>query len=124
MSHGRRTAAAEPGRCPMTKRQSMNVIGATLAWLSAVAAALLFARAWRAWRWHHRGAGEHAARAEYARIRRECPDTAEARLAEADFIRYSVGLRPGAARYLIAALAMLLIALPASCTLMADWPWD
>lgn len=100
------------------------MIGTTLIWLSATAAAFLLLLAWRAWRWHHRGVGERSARLEYTRIRRERPDTAEARLPEAEFVRYRVSMRPGALRYVLAALLLLLIGLPASCALMAGWPWD
>lgn len=102
----------------------MALMGAMLAWISAVAAALLLVQAWRTWCWHHHGAGERAARAAYVRIKREYPDTAEARLPEAEFVRYHVSLRPGALRYLIAALLLLLIGLPAACALMQGWPWE
>ncbi len=83
---------------------------------------VLVTQCWRAYLWHHRGAGERKARVEYARIRREQTDTAEARLPEAECIRYYVDLRPGIARYLIATLLLLLTRLPTSCTLMAGWP--
>jgi hypothetical protein len=65
--------------------------------------------------------GEREARLEHARIRREQPDTAEARLSEAEFVRYRVASRPGAAPFLVAALLLLLIGLPASYALLAAW---
>lgn len=100
------------------------MIGAWLMLLCVAAVLFLIAESWRAHAWHHRGMGERKARAEYARIKREQPDTAEARLPEAEFVRYYVGLRPGATRYVIATLVLALIGLPASCALMADWPWN
>lgn len=102
----------------------MEAIGAALAWLTAITAAGLLMQAWRAWRWHHRGAGARVARLDYARIRRDRPDTAEARLSEAEFVRYRVSLRPGAPRYVLAAVVVLLIGLPAAWALMVGWPWD
>jgi len=103
------------------------MIGKWLMLLCVAGVLVLVTQCWRAYLWHHRGAGagagERKARAEYAWIRREQPDTAEARLPEAEFIRYYVDLRPGIARYLIATL-LLLIGLSASCVLMAGWPWD
>jgi hypothetical protein len=93
--------------------------------LGCVATSLLLGvQAWRAWVWHHRGGGERLAHLEYARVRRERADTAEARLTEAEFVRYYVDSRAGATRYVIAALLLLLIGLPACGALMAGWPWN
>lgn len=93
--------------------------------LACVAAVLfLITESWRAHAWHHRGVGARKALVEYARIQREQPDIAEARLPEAEFVRYYVDLRPGIARYVIAALLLVLVGLPASCVLMAGWPLD
>lgn len=64
--------------------------------------------------WHHRGVGESKAHSEYARIRRAFPDCAEARLAEHEFVRRYVSLKPGVAFYLIGALLLVLIGLPAA----------
>ncbi|MGH8190902.1 MAG: hypothetical protein ACREP2_05595 [Rhodanobacteraceae bacterium] len=100
------------------------MIGTWLMLLCVAAVLFLLTKSWRAYLWHHRGTGERKAHDEYARIRREQPDTAEARLPEAEFIRYYVDLRPGIARYLIATLLLLLIGLPASCAVVAGWPWD
>lgn len=100
------------------------MIGAGLLLLCLAAAVFLATESWRAYAWHHRGEGDRMARLEYARIRRDRPDTAEARLSEPEFVRYHVALRPGAARYLIAALLLLLVGLPACWALMAGWPWD
>lgn len=96
-------------------------------WLMLVcvaAAAILLVKGWRAWAWHHRGEGEREAHAEYARMRRERVDTAEARLPEAEFVRYFVSLRPGATRYLVALLILLLVGAPVAVALLAGWPWD
>ena len=100
------------------------MIGTWLMLACVAGACALGLRAWCAWSWHHRGAGRRAACLEYARMRRERTDTAEARLREAEFVRYRVSSRPGATRYVIAALLLLLIGLPASCALMAGWPWN
>lgn len=97
------------------------MIGAGLMLLCVAAAAFLMVEAWRAWVWHHRG-GERKAHAEYLRMRRERVDNAEARLTEAEFIRYRLDSRPGPTGYLVAALLLLLIGLPASCALLVGWP--
>ena len=97
------------------------MIAASLMLLCGTVAAFLIMQAGRAWAWHHRGLGERAAHAEYARMRHERVDTAEARLPEADFVRYYVGLRPGAARYAIAAMLLLAVGLTGSCALMGGW---
>ena len=96
-------------------------------WLMLACVAGAFAlglRAWSAWCWHHRGHGEHRAHAEYRHMQRELADTAEARLTETEFVHYRVSMRPGALRYVIAALLLLLIGLPVAYALMAGWPWD
>lgn len=100
------------------------MIGAGLMLLCVAAAVFLLVEAWCAWVWHHRGEGEREAHLEYARMRREHADTAEVRLPEAEFVRYRVDSRPGPAGYLVAALLLLLIGLPASCALLAGWPWN
>jgi hypothetical protein len=93
--------------------------------LLCVAAVLFLATAgWRAYVWHHRGVGECQAHAAYARIRRDRPDIAEARLSETEFVRYYVASRAGIAPYVIALLLLMLLGLPASWALMAGWPWD
>lgn len=97
------------------------MIGAGLMLLCVAAAAFLLMEAWQAWVWHHRG-GERKAHAEYVRMRRERVDNAEARLTEAEFVRYRLDSRPGPTGYLVAALLLLLIGLPASCALLVGWP--
>ena len=93
--------------------------------LACVAAAfLLLVKAWMAWTWHHRGEGERRAGIEYDRMRRDAVDTAEARLTKPEFVRYFVASRPRATRYLIAAIVLLLVGLPASGLLPANWPWN
>lgn len=96
------------------------------AWLmvACVAAALFqLAHGWQAWAWHHRGEGARLARAEYARLHREHVDNAEARLSEAEFVSYFVSARPGITRFVLAAVSLLLLGLPAAWALMAGWPW-
>ena len=67
--------------------------------------------------WHYQGVGDRTAHAEYARIKREQPDSAEARLSEAEFVQRHVSSRPGIARYIVCALLLVFIGLPASCAL-------
>lgn len=100
------------------------MIGTWLMLLCLATVVFLITQAWRAWAWHHRGWGERAARAEYARLHREQVDTAEGRLPEAEFVRYYKSLRPGCARYVIAALLLVAAGLPGSCALMSGWPWN
>lgn len=100
------------------------MIGAGAMLFCMAAVVFLTMEGWRAHAWHHRGVGECAARVEYARIRRERPETAEARLSEAEFIRYYVELRPGSTRYVVATVLLALFGLPASCALMQGWPWN
>lgn len=100
------------------------MIGKWLMLACVAAAVLLLVKAWMAWVWHHRGEGERKAGIEYARMRREAVDTAEARLTKHQFVRYFVALRPGATRYVIAALLLLVIALPACWLLATGWPWN
>ncbi|TAN06465.1 MAG: hypothetical protein EPN38_08390 [Rhodanobacteraceae bacterium] len=99
------------------------MIGIGLMLACGAAAVVLCLRACRAYGWRHRGVGERQARVEYARMHRDGVDTAEARLSEAEFIRYRVASRPGASRYVAAALAMVLMGLFAFWGLMAGWPW-
>jgi ABC-type phosphate transport system permease subunit len=67
--------------------------------------------------WHKQGVGERHARAEYARIQREQPDSAGARQSEAEFVRDYVASRPGIARYFVGGLLLVLIGMPVSCAL-------
>jgi hypothetical protein len=90
------------------------MIGTWLTGLCAAAGVFLLLGAWRAYLWHHRGAGERSARIEYARIRRENPDTAEARLTENEFIRYHVASRSGATAWLTYALLAFTVGLSVS----------
>lgn len=97
------------------------MIGAWLLLTCLAGAVVLITEGRRAYLWHHGGMGERTAHDEYARVRREWPDTAEARLSEAEFVRHYVASRPGAVPYVIAVLLLVLIGVPASCTLMMGW---
>jgi len=97
------------------------MIGAWLLLMCLAGALVLITEGRRAYVWHHGGVGEHAAHDEYARVRRERPDAAEARLSEAEFVRYYVAAHPGAAPYVIAMLLLVLIGMPVSCALMMEW---
>ncbi|MGH8144735.1 MAG: hypothetical protein ACREPY_00215 [Rhodanobacteraceae bacterium] len=88
------------------------MIGTWLMGLCVAADVLLLLGGWRAYSWRNRGTGVRSARIEYARILRECPDTAEARLSENEFIRHRVASRPGATPWLVCALLVVLVGLP------------
>lgn len=77
----------------------------------------MMVKMFKATQWHHQGVGERSARAEYARIQREQPDSAEARLSEAEFVSQYVAARPGIARYLVIGLLLTFVGLPAACTM-------
>lgn len=101
------------------------MIGAWLMALCALTGTALALEGWQAYRWHHRHVGEQAARAEYARLRRDAVDSAESRLSEAEFIRYYVNARPAPARYLIAAAVLLIGGLPVAAWVIVQertWP--
>ncbi len=89
------------------------MIGILLGSACAASEVFMMVKIYQSWTWHHRGLGERTARAEYARIRREQPDTAEARLSEAEFVRYRVATRPGVTLYIVAALLLALLGLSA-----------
>ena len=97
------------------------MIGAWALLLCAAAVVFLATGGWRAYVWHHRGVGECQAHAAYAWIRRERPEIAEARLSEAEFVRYYVASRAGIVPYVV---ALLVLGLAVSCALLAGWPWD
>ena len=89
-----------------------------LAGLACIAGVVaMMVKMYRAHAWHHQGVGERSARAEYARIRREQPDSAEARQSEAEFVQRQLAARPGIARYVVIALLLAFVGLPVSCTL-------
>lgn len=86
--------------------------------LACVAGAIfLMVKMYKSVTWHNQGVGERTARAEYARIQREQPDSAEARLSEPEFVQQFVASRPGMARYVIGAILLVLVGIPAACTL-------
>jgi len=91
-------------------------MGIVLMLVVTAAAIYMLVKAHRANFWHNHGVGERTARAEYARLRREQPDSAEARLSEAEFVRQYVEARPSMWRYIVAVLLLVFIGLPASCT--------
>lgn len=78
---------------------------------------VMMVKMYKSYTWHNQGVGERSARAEYARVQREQPDSAEARLSEAEFVQKYVAARPGFARYIIIALLLTFIGLPAACTM-------
>lgn len=91
------------------------MLGVLLMLLCVVAVIYMIVKMYKAAVWHNQGVGERNAHAEYARIRREQPDSADARLSEAEFVSQYVSARPGMARYLIGGLLIALVGVPASC---------
>jgi len=67
--------------------------------------------------WHYMGGGDRKARAEYARLSRENPDSPDAKLSEAEFVQRFVTQQPGMLRYLGYAMLLLIVGLPASCAI-------
>ena len=94
-------------------------MGIVLMLIVTVAAIYMVVKAHKANFWHNQGVGERSARAEYSRLQREQPGSAEARLSEAEFVQQYVASRPGAWRYIAGALLLVFIGLPASCTIGA-----
>lgn len=90
--------------------------GVLMMLLCVAGAIYMLAKMYKAYHWHNQGVGERSAHAEYARIQREQPDSAEARLSEAEFVNQYVASRPGMARYLIGGLLLAFIGIPAACT--------
>jgi hypothetical protein len=78
---------------------------------------VMMVKMYKSYTWHNQGVGERSARAEYARVQREQPESAEARLSEPEFVQQYVAARPGFARYIIIALLLTFIGIPAACTL-------
>jgi hypothetical protein len=63
------------------------------------------------------GGGDRKARAEYGRIKRESPDSPEARITEAEFIENFVTNGPSPWKYATLVFLLLLVGLPLSCTM-------
>jgi len=68
------------------------------------------------------GSAERKARAEYGRIKRETPDSQDARITEAEFvnnyIKNHIKQGPNPWKYGIVSILLLLIGVPVSCGLM------
>ena len=92
------------------------MFGVLLMLVCVAAVIYMMVKAYKAFTWHTQGIGERSAHAEYARIQREQPDSAEGRLSEAEFVQQYVASRPGMARYIIFALLIAFIGIPAACT--------
>ena len=72
----------------------------------------------RAGAWHMQGIGERKARAEYARLSREEPNSSAAKVSEAEFVQTFVSQQPGMWRYILSAVATLAVTILASCVAM------
>lgn len=91
-------------------------MGTVLILIVVAAAIYMLVKAHKANFWHNHGVGERVARAEYGRLQREQPGSAEARLSEAEFVQQRVAARPGMWRYIVGVLVLVFIGLPVSCT--------
>jgi hypothetical protein len=79
-------------------------MGAFLTLVVLVAAIYFLVRVNVAFGFHYRGKGEMRGRAAYARIRRESPDSADAKLSEAEFVENFIKAGPKVWLNLILAL--------------------
>jgi hypothetical protein len=70
--------------------------------------------------WHNRGVGERKARAEYGRLQRKEPESPGAGLSESEFVESFVSAKPKAGRYILYAILLLFLGLPASCVLVMN----
>src|SRR3546814_14782367 len=91
------------------------MFGVLLMLLCVAAAIYMLVKMYKAFVWHNQGVGERNSNAEYARMRREQPDSADASLSEAEFVSQYVGARPGMARHLIVGLLIRFVGVPDSC---------
>lgn len=62
--------------------------------------------------WHFFGGGERKARAEYARIAREMPDSADAKISEAEFIVKYIANGPRVWVWFIALVGTFIVGVP------------
>jgi len=76
---------------------------------------IMFAKALPAGMFHYYGAGVRKGRAEYGRIKREQPDSPDARLSEAEFVDRFVSEGPKPWKYVLLALLLMFIGFPLSC---------
>ncbi len=67
--------------------------------------------------WRYAGPGERQARAEYARISREKPESPEAKLSEAEYVDNFFRSRPGFFKYIVFAILIAVFGIPASCAI-------
>jgi hypothetical protein len=95
------------------------IVTLTIAIIACIAVSTYFLfKGYSAFLWHNLGRGERKARAEYARIRREQTDSADAKLSEAEFVEKFVSARPGFWRYFSYSSLVLLVGMPASCAIL------
>jgi hypothetical protein len=64
---------------------------------------------------HYGGAGDRKGRAEYGRIKRELPDSADAKLSEAEFVEKFIQATPGPWRYVFMVFALAILGIPMAC---------
>lgn len=87
--------------------------------LACMAGTVYFAaKGFKALQWHASGAAEREGRAEYGRIRREQPDSADGRLSEAEFLNSFVKSRAGGKRYMLYALLFTFVGWPIAGVIM------
>ena len=87
-------------------------MGGFLFLVCVVGAIYSVVKAHQARSWHMQGVGERQGRAEYARISREQPDSADGRLSEAEFVDKFVNSKPGAWRYIVFTLLFVFVGFP------------
>ncbi len=85
--------------------------------LILIAAVWITAKGVKAKNWHEGGVGELKGKAEYGRIKREEPDSPDAKLSEAEFVVKFVSSEPGVVRYALLGFVIAFVAIPASCVM-------
>lgn len=98
------------------------MLGLILTVASFIACFVFMVKMVLAMKWHGGvmgpGIGERKGKAEYGRIKRESPTSADAQLSEAEFVEKFISTRPRPARYVMYVLAICFVLIPVSCTMM------
>lgn len=80
---------------------------------------VVFAKVYPSLAFRYAGTGERKARAEYGRIKRERPDSADAKITEAEFVENFIRQGPSPWKWVIIAVALMLVGIPVACTIGA-----
>ncbi len=86
-----------------------------MAGVTVVILYLIFAKMYPAMAFRYMGGGDRKARAEYGRLKRESPDSPQARVSEAEFVEDFLKNGPSPWKYVIMIFTLALIGIPLSC---------